>query len=244
MTTATPEQQRQLLDLQAVDTTIRQLEHRRAHLPEQQRLHAEAETLGRVRAELADAREELAAVERRQTRLEGEVAAVDSRRRSEEGRMYSGQITSEKELAAIRGELTSLKARKSELEDELLELMERREELESLSEELTDRSAELAESVEALTRQRDEAATDIDAELVERRRERAAAAEPLPAPLLALYGELLERKQGLAVAELQGRMCAGCRLELTAIELEEVRAEAKGGLPRCEQCERILVIKG
>ena len=242
MTTVTSEQQRALLALQGIDTAIRQLEHRRANLPEQQALDEHEDTLRKVTTELATSKEELARVERAQARLEGEISAVDSRRKSEEGRMYSGQITSEKELAAIRGELSSLKGRKSDLEDQLLEAMERREELEALLTELSDRREELTGRVAELRGARDEAATDIDAELATRADERRASAGELPDELVATYEALRDRKQGLAVVELQGRTCSGCRLELTAIELEETREQAKGGLPRCEQCERILLV--
>lgn len=244
MTTATSAQQQALLALQEVDTAIRQLAHRRAHLPEQQALDAETATRARVRDELATAQSELATATARQEALEEEVRTVETRRKTEDRRMYAGQITSERELAALRGELSALKARKSDLEDTLLEVMERREELEALLVELTQRLSELEASLVELTAARDRAATDIDAELVARRSERAGRVEPLPADLVAFYETLAARKQGVAVAELSGRTCAGCRLQLTAIELEAVRAEAKGGLPRCEHCERILVLTG
>jgi uncharacterized protein len=242
MTTATAEQQRSLLALQEVDTAIRQFEHRRAHLPEQQELNEHEETLRKVAVELSTNEEDLGKTERLQTRLEGEISAVDARRKSEEGRMYSGQITSEKELSAIRNELGALKGRKADLEDQLLEMMERREELEGLVAELRDRREELTAKVAELSQARDVAATGIDAELQKRAAERTTRAAVLPPELLSLYDALRERKQGLAVVELQGRTCSGCRIELTAIELEDVRAQAQGGLPRCEQCERILLV--
>lgn len=241
MTRATPEQQRELLELQATDTAIRQLEHRRAHLPEQQALDEHEETLTRVTRELTDAREELSRVELRQKRLEGEVAAVDSRRKSEEGRMYSGRITSDKELQALRAELSALKGRKGDLEDELLDLMERREELEATVTSLSARHAELTAQVSERASARDAAATDIDAELSDRHQQRAARAAAVDSDQLAVYDTLRQRKGGLGIAELQGRTCAGCRLELTAIELEGVREDAQTSLAFCEHCDRILV---
>ncbi|MGH7644030.1 MAG: C4-type zinc ribbon domain-containing protein [Gemmatimonadales bacterium] len=41
---------------------------------------------------------------------------------------------------------------------------------------------------------------------------------------------------------MEGRTCAGCRLELTPRELAEVREQVERGLARCEQCGRILVL--
>lgn len=241
MISATPTQQRQLLELQRVDTAIRQLRTRRANLPEQQELDDNADTLSRIASDYAENRDRLEELQRRHKRLEDDIATVESRRKSEEGRMYSGTISSEKELSALKSELSSLKRRKSDLEDELLEVMEQREETESLVETLKQRHTELNERAEELTAARDNAATGIDAELAARQEERDAVAVELPEEVLSYYEDLRERKGGVAVAELSGRTCQGCRLQLTAFELEDVRERAGSALAKCEQCDRILV---
>lgn len=241
---ATPEQQRRLVDLQEIDTAIRQLDHRRSNLPEQKTLDENIDTLERVAGEYANNREELSKLELRQKRLEDEIATVDARRKSEEGRMYSGLITSAKELEALRGELSSLKSRKADLEDELLEVMERREDVEGMVTTLKDRHAELDAEIGPLTRARDDAATDIDAELAQRREDRAGICADLPDDVVNYYEDLLARKDGMAVAGLSGRTCLGCRIELTAMEMEETHRAAQRGLAKCEQCGRILVPAG
>lgn len=244
MISASPAEQRRLLDLQQLDTTIRQLQHRRAHLPEQQEVDENAATLSHISAEYANGRERLEQLARAQKRYEDEIATVDSRRKSEEGRMYSGLITSEKEVQALRSEISALRARKSDLEDALLEVMQESEDLESMVETLKERHAELTSRASDLERDRDIAARDIDAELVERRGEREALAAEVPLEAAEYYEELRERKDGVAVAALVGRTCQGCRLELTAVEFEEAHERAKHGLTRCEQCGRILVPTG
>ncbi len=241
MTRATPEQQHLLLELQATDTAIRQLEHGRANLAEQQALDENRDTLARINSDFANASEGLSRAEQQQRRLEQEIATVDSRRKSEEGRMYSGQISSDKELQALRAEISSLKGRKGDLEDQLLEVMEEREELEGATTSLKERHAELTALAGQLEEARDEAAADIDRELGELRSRRAEQVGKLPDQLIAEYERLRERKQGVAVAELRGRTCAGCRLELTAIEYEQAKDDARQGLAYCEHCERVLV---
>jgi uncharacterized protein len=238
---ATPAEQRRLLDLQEVDTLIRQLEHRRLNLPEQKALDENAETLSAITRDYAANREKLEQLERQQKRYEDEIAALESRRKSEEGRMYSGTIHNERELQAIRGEISSLRTRKSDTEDELLEVMEQREEAEQAVTTLKERHAELTAAVGELTEARDTAATDIDAELAQRHAERDEVAGDISSEVREYYDQLRERKNGVAVAALSGKTCHGCRLELTAIELEDVEEQTKTGLARCEQCGRILV---
>ena len=241
MILATPDEQRRLLALQGIDSTIAQLEFRRANLPEQKALDENSETLSKVSTEYARAKDQLQRLGEQQRKHETEIATIDSRRKSEEGRMYSGLIRSEKELEALRHEIGSLKGRKSDLEESLLEIMEQVEDLESMVASLKERHVELTQEVADLTAARDTAATDIDAELVQRRAERAEAAAAIPAEVLEYYDDLRVRKEGVAVAELQGRTCAGCRLELTQTELEDARRDSAEGLARCEQCGRILV---
>lgn len=242
MTSATPQQQRQLLALQEVDSAIRRLEHKRAHLPEQQALDDNARTMQQVASDYADAQEQLEEQRAVQRTREQDISNLEARRKAEEARLYSGEIRSEKQAEAIRGELTSVRHKKSDYEDELLDAMERIEQLETQVATLTSRHRELKDKSEELAASRDEAAGDIDAELDQRRRERDDVASELDESLLKLYESVRAEHGGTAVAPLQGRSCQGCFLELSAIELEEVKSEAKTDIPRCPQCDRLLVV--
>ncbi|MGH8896793.1 MAG: zinc ribbon domain-containing protein [Egibacteraceae bacterium] len=242
MIPATRAEQRNLLELQQVDTAITRLRHRRANLPEQRTLDNHADLHRRVRFELGAARERLDRLGRGQRRHERELDMVERRYASETQRKYSGVIKAQKEFEALDAELESLLTRKSDLEDTLLEIMEQTEETESLISTLSEREAELALEVAAAAAARDEAAAGIDDELGKRATERDVVAANLPAPVRRYYDDVRARKDGVAVAELVGRTCAGCRLELTATEMQEVRERVDRGLARCEQCGRILVI--
>lgn len=241
MTQASAEQQGRLLAVQEFDTAIRRLRHRRANLPEQQALDEQTTLLDKVTAEHLAASDELVGVGRRMQRLEHDVNAVDSRRKSEEARMYSGQIATEREVEALRKELSSLKARKRDLEDELLEVMERNEELTGTVRTLEARRDELRASVAPMEAERDTAATDIDTELAAQVRRRDELAAALPDEVLEVYDRLKARKDGLAVVELRHGVCQGCHLELTPGELAEGREIGRLGMVRCVQCGRLLV---
>ena len=241
MTKASPEDQRRLLELQATDTAIRQLRYRRDNLPEQQALDEHASLLDRLSSDYMASRDELVAVERRQKRLENDISTVDARRKAEEERMYSGVIASEREVEALRTELSTLKARKGDLEDELLELMERQEELTATVQTLENRRAEVKTDIGPMQQARDAAASAIDTELAAHHATRAELAHQLSDDLVRRYDELRARKDGVAVVELRDGVCQGCFLEITAGELQEGRELGIHGLARCVQCERLLV---
>ena len=132
-------EQRALLQLQAHDSAIDRLDHRRASLPEDARLAELGDALAAVDQLTAERDGTLATVQRNQARLEHEVDQVTSKARTEEARAASGKVTSPKELTAIQDEVASLKRRQGTLEDELLELMEQRETLEGELAELATR---------------------------------------------------------------------------------------------------------
>ncbi len=242
MTAATPEQQQRLLALQRVDSRIRRLEQRRANLPEQQSLDENAETLRAVAAEYADAQDALEDQRSIQRKREQDIGHLEARRKAEEARLYSGELSTERQVEAVRGELSSLRQRKSDYEDELLAAMESIEELEQRVASLTSRHQELREAAKELTAARDEAAGDLDGELAAKREERERLAADVEPQLLALYEEVRATQGGTAVATLEQGTCQGCFLEISAIELEEIKAEAKQGLPRCPHCDRLLVL--
>jgi uncharacterized protein len=238
---ATPDEQRQLLTLADTDEEIRRLQHKRANLPEQQALDAEVQTHELVTGELVDATQTQERLTAQATRHEREIETVDLGRKTKEASIYAGQIATERALEATREEIQAMFRRKGDLEDSLLEIMEQLEDVSSLVDELTTRRRALDEQIAELTTARDSAATDIDAELAELSARRDAEAATVPDGIVAAYDSLRSKRKGRAVARLQGRTCTGCMLELTAIELEEIKETASEGLAYCQQCGSIII---
>jgi predicted nucleic acid-binding Zn-ribbon protein len=58
---------------------------------------------------------------------------------------------------------------------------------------------------------------------------------------LSLYDSIRASKNGVGAAALVGGTCQGCHTQLPAREVERMRAE--GGLQRCDNCRRILVVR-
>ncbi len=238
---ATPQQQQELLVLADTDEEIRRLRHTLANLPEQQILDQHVETREKVAGELLDAAETLDRLTAQVTRHEREIEVADQGRKHSEAQIYSGRITSERELAALREEIEDKHRRKSDIEDSLLEIMEQVEEMSSLVDELTARRTELTDQVTHLTTRRDEAAAGTQEKLDALLARRDEEASSIDAPVLETYEKLAGQRPGRVVARLERRMCTGCRLDLTAIELEEIKETAQHSLTYCSQCGSIIV---
>jgi uncharacterized protein len=235
-------EQHALLQLQAHDSAIERLGHRRGSLPEDARLAELADALAAVDQLTAEREGTLATVQRDQSRLEHEIDMVTTKAGSEEARAVSGKVTSPKELTAIQEEVASLKRRQGTLEDELLELMEQRENLEGeLAELATRRQGFTAEQAE-VTKARDAALVEIDRELDGERAARDQIAPAVGEQLRRLYDQVRSKLGGVGAAALVGNTCQGCRVSISPVELAAVRKLPPEEIKRCENCRRILVV--
>lgn len=229
-----------LLDLQAEDTAIKRLRDRRESLPEAQRLQEVSDLLAELTADLEIAQKQHDEIARENGRLEGEVELLEAKIAREEGRLFSGGVSNPKELGALQAEVEMLKRKKSALEDDLLEVMDQREKAAATLASIGgERTAALRESDDLGGTVR-RLIEEIDADLATRTAKREQIAAEIAPDLLQLYDKVRSTKGGVGAAPLRGGTCEGCHTQLPAREVERMRAE--GGLQRCDNCRRILVI--
>jgi uncharacterized protein len=229
-----------LLDLQDEDTAIRRLEHQKETLPESARLAELKGQLAELDSDIAIAQKQHDETATEQNRLEAEMATLDAKIEREETRLYSGSVSSPKELNALRDEVEMLKRRRSEFEDNLLETMVQRDGLKETLDSLEKERGEVADRTEALSDEVKTLTGGIDAELAQHNSARDDAMAALPNELLGLYEKIRDAKHGVGAARLVNGTCEGCHTQLPAKEVERLRAER--GLQRCENCRRILVV--
>lgn len=237
---ADPDAQRRLLELQAIDTTLAQLEHRRRHLPEHAALSQLAREVAAADDERVRAQVAVDDIDRDIARLEKDVEQVRVRAARDQGRLDAGTGPA-RELEALQHEIVSLDRRKSELEDAELELMEQRETAQSVLDAVLGRLAERREQIADAERRRDSALAEVAKEEEVRQGERGPLLSTLPDDLVALYDRIRESSGGIGAALLRAGRCQGCRLELSGSERAAVRSAEPDEVVRCEECRRILV---
>src|SRR4051812_30177542 len=132
----------QLLQVQAHDTHLDQLRHRHETLPERADLARQRRDMAAFDAETSKIQAERDAVGRDQKRVEDEVALVEAKAAEVDAKLYSGTITSPRELQGFQDDLQSLRRRQRHLEDDVLAFMEQTE---PLDERLAARAAERAD---------------------------------------------------------------------------------------------------
>jgi predicted nucleic acid-binding Zn-ribbon protein len=229
-----------ILELQAADTRTDQLQHRRRHLPEQVAVDAAKEALdGWQRA--ADAMQaRLAELDAEIARCERESHDIDVHRQRLERQLKT--VIAPREAEALQHEIATLQQRRSELDDAELEALEQQS---AIDDELTAHrvnEASLRASLDAAEAVAAQAISQIDDELASLAGRHAQLRDAVDTGLLARY-DGLRQHHVVAAAQLDGRRCDGCSMDLSATELDQVRAAAAGtGLAECPQCGRMLLL--
>lgn len=240
MVTAVPQDQWRLLDVQAHDTRLAQIAHRRRTMPE----HAEVERLEAARRDceslLVAARTRAGDIARELTKAEGDVEQVRSRAARNQSRLDGGTGTA-KDLQALQHELEALAQRQAVLEDVELEVMERLEAAEARVSEVVAEGERMDRAVGEAVARRDRAVAELEEQELTERRAREAAVQGIPADLLALYERVRAHAGGVGAARIHQRRCEGCRLELNTTDLGRLRVAPEDAVLRCEECGRILV---
>lgn len=229
-----------LLDLQHEDSEIKHLIDRRSALPDAQRLAEASDLLEELTSDVAVAGQQVEDAARNQAKLEGEIGVADEKIGREEQRLFSGGVANPKELSALQAEVAMLKRKRGELEDALLEVMVDRDQAEETARKLTAERQETEATVATLKESVGRQLEEIDAELRVHESSRTEIAASLPGDLLDLYEKIRATKGGVGAAKLEHGTCLGCHTKLPAREVERLRAE--GGLQRCDNCRRILVV--
>jgi predicted nucleic acid-binding Zn-ribbon protein len=231
-----------LLTVQEHDSAIDHLEHRRATLPARQQLAAaEAEAAG-GRPALADAQARRDEVVRAVKRLEDEATASADKAAEVEKTLYSGAVSSPRELQALQADLQQLQRHQRSLEDRELELMEQQEALDAEVDELEGRVTAAVGVADAARATLAAEEAEIDEEVEREVSARARATEGLDGALLADYDRARAHAGGVGAARLVGQTCQGCRLTIPRTEVERIKREgAAAGVAHCDNCGAILV---
>jgi predicted nucleic acid-binding Zn-ribbon protein len=182
--------------------------------------------------------DELAATRGALHNAELELASLQDKARETEKALYSGRVTSPKELEGLHQDLVVLRRRIGALEEKVLEAMTR---VDDLTEAERRGAKELGSFEEDWTRERGEMAAahnGLRARLRELQEERARLRARLDPAVLRLYDELKGKKGGRVLSPLLERVCQTCRVTQPSHKVQIVVSGSE--VVTCEGCGRIL----
>ena len=230
-----------LLTLQERDTTLERLLHRHQTLPERHALRDAEAAAAVLDARLVTTRGERDKVAREEQQLDDEASSLAAKATEVDKRMYSGEVSSPKELQSMQADIDQLRRHQRSVENRELELMEQREPLDATVADLEQQRATLATEVDRLAAALGAAEAEIIAEMQSERTTRDEIAGSIDPALVREYDRCRAVAKGPGVAKLVGTTCQGCHLSVPAIEAEQIKRTGGQPLAFCDNCGAILV---
>jgi len=155
-------------------------------------------------------------------------------------KLFSGTITSAKELMNYQEEIKQLKQSNENLEDRELKLMIEIDEKRPAFLELTEKKNLIEKEFEELNRHIEANVKEIEKVISELKNIRLDVIKKIPAEILKKYDELRKRKDGIAVSIMKNNFCQACSVQISAGELQNIKDGQK--IHKCPMCSRMLVI--
>jgi predicted nucleic acid-binding Zn-ribbon protein len=229
-----------LIDLQRVDTEADQLMHERENSPLRDDLATKSDQLaawerrrGQMRARIDELTESIEKAEEDGAELTAHRQRLDKQMKT---------IIAPREAEALTHEMATIDGQRDELDMAEMEALEEQSALDdelaahlNISESVAD-AARLADGSLAV------AVTEIDGRLSALNTERESIRAEIDSDLLTKYDRVRDAL-GVAVAELAGRQCLGCHIDLSAAEVDTVKDDAAHiGIAECPQCGRMLIV--
>ncbi|GAA1107215.1 zinc ribbon domain-containing protein [Arthrobacter flavus] len=239
MAKAPPAEQLRLLELQALDSRLNQLQRQAATARANPAIAELSSQLEGTDGDLVRAETALLDLERELTRSEDDVQSVVNRLERDQKRLDSG-TGSPKDLIALQSEVASLTKRRSDLEDVELDIMERVETARGAKQSAQQLKDDARERLGAIEATRDAELATIAAEADSVKAKRAELAATFEASLLALYEKTLARR-GVGAARLFHGTSEGSGMQLSPGDLADLRKAAEDDLVFCPDSGAILV---
>ncbi|MBN1534945.1 MAG: hypothetical protein JXA20_19915 [Spirochaetes bacterium] len=147
-------------------------------------------------------------------------------------------VQTERELAAVTGELDLLYKTRDTVEDESLALMdtldEREKALEAASRELQESQVQVASDIESLQRE----IASFDAVRKEKEERFHTLSEKLPVSVKSKFLRLIQSKEGRAIGEVRDEICTSCNFRIPpSLAQESLRGAT---VCVCTNCGRFI----
>ena len=226
-----------LIELQEIDTAIRERRNERDRFPEL--LKALEERRQANKAGVEQVREALQTAQKNKRDRDRDLET--GAQKVEKLKSRTTEIKTNKEYQALLKEIELAEQENKAVEDDILVLMEKIDAASSQIAGAETQAREQEAAIKAETAQLEAARTKLDAELTAREEERGRVAAGIDPQLLNRYQKLAAITGGRAVVEAWNESCSGCRMKIQPQLFVNIK---KGeGINTCPYCHRILYYK-
>ncbi len=236
---ANVEDQRKLLDIDALDQHIATLIFQKKSNPDIATITEMTARSPAIETSIVETDSQILEVKKLVSKAEVDVENITKRLEKDRARLNSDQ-TSAKELTQLQHEISTLENKEKELEEVELEHMEKLDDLEHKKSGLTDMLNQVKSEISQLNDKIKANFATLDNEIINLTSERNVIAELLPQDLLNLY-EKIRTDHGKGAGLLSNGSCGACQIQIAAAEISALKSADVQEVLRCENCRCILV---
>ena len=226
---------KQLYQLQEIDLELETNEQALRQIASQL---GESQALVKTQTKLTSEKRRLEELKQQQQSREWEIDDLVSKLTAVQEKLYGGSIKNPKELTSLQHEVEGFKSKREQLEDKVLEIMEQVELTEASVATISNEFKELEAEWQSQQQQLSGNMEELKTTLSDLQHKREALSTSIDPEAIELYNKLKKQK-GTAVAKVEQGICRGCRISLSAAELQQARG---GNSVQCSNCGRILFL--
>ncbi|NDJ85951.1 MAG: hypothetical protein GYB66_08705 [Chloroflexi bacterium] len=224
--------------LYAIQTYELAVDEDRSRLEDIEQALAHDPAVASAQSTLETSQKDLHAAEADVQNLELEIAGLTEKIQEVDTLLYSGEIKSPKELQERQDEVDSLRRRLATLEETLATAKQVREERRDAHRQAEADLAEAKTNRDTSSRSMLAERKELEARIQSNLKHRKAIVKAVPDKMLKMYRTMRKRKNGQAVAKLEGATCTACKIEQPSSAIQQILQDDE--IVTCVGCGRIL----
>ncbi len=190
--------------------------------------------------------EKINLMEHERKKIEGQISLNTEKIKKNEEKLFSGTITSAKELVNYQEEIKNLKEINDNLESKELEIMFEIDELKPKLTDLEQKRNNLINKIEKLNDEIKIRLTEVNKRISWLNNLKNKILSEIPKEIISNYTDIKQKKGGIALAIMQNNVCDMCNMELPIGELAKIKNAQKdnsNSIHKCPMCGRMLIVE-
>ena len=179
-------------------------------------------------------------IEHERKKLDDAVSIQNEKIKKIEKKLFSGTITSSKELVSYQEEMNALKQNNDELESREIEFMIQIDDFKPKLEQAFQKKEKISTEINLMKDDIDSKLKFVEGKVKLLKEKRNPILKKIPKDVLVKYEELRSKKGGIAVTIMRNGFCTICNLEIPAGDVEKIKDHDK--IHKCPICGRMLII--
>ncbi len=196
--------------------------------------------LGLADKKYQDLNKEYLQIEHERKKIDDKISLQAEKIKKIEEKLFSGTITSSKELVNYQEEMNALKQSNDELENKEIELLIKIDEFKPKLAQVAEEKNKLEAEIKSLEDDINKKLYAVENKVKILKEKRSFLVQKIPKDLLLKYEELRAKKSGVAVTIMKNGFCTICNMEIPVIDADKIKDPSV--IHKCPMCGRMLII--